>query len=184
MSTDVRLAILLLALLRKDDDKYPKPTRLPAPVYIDFAMSEIDAQITDTSIFPVSDDDRFPRNFLTVCKLIYKRLFRVYAHIYCAHHDKIRAIGASAHLNTSVRSAQGKRHTCVGGALFRMLSADLSCVFSPPIRFARGSSCFKHFVYFVREFSLIDKGEMAPLQKLIDRFTTDGDTPVAAHHKH
>lgn len=48
-------------------------------------------------------DAKFPRNFLSVLKQIYKRLFRLYAHIYCAHHEKIRAIGASAHLNTTFK---------------------------------------------------------------------------------
>lgn len=34
----------------------------------------------------------------------------------------------------------------------------------------RARSCFKHFVYFVYEYSLIpNKQEMAPLQELIDQ---------------
>jgi len=82
---------------------YQKPTRLPAPDYIDLMMTDIDATITDPDIFPVDNDARFPRNFLSIIRNIYKRLFRLYAHLYCAHHDRIRAIGASAHLNTSFK---------------------------------------------------------------------------------
>ena len=35
---------------------------------------------------------------------------------------------------------------------------------------------FKHFVYFIQEFELIDKKELAPLQELIDRLTS-GSVP-------
>lgn len=31
------------------------------------------------------------------------------------------------------------------------------------------NTSFKHFIFFVQEFSLIDKRELAPLQELIDR---------------
>ena len=41
--------------LWKDENAYQKPTRLPAPTYIDLALSEIDAQITDDKIFPVEE---------------------------------------------------------------------------------------------------------------------------------
>jgi MOB kinase activator 1 len=70
---------------------------------------------------------------MTIVRQIYKRLFRLYAHIYCAHSDRIRSIGASAHLNTT----------------------------------------FKHLYLFIREFDLVSKQEMQPLQKLIDKFTND-----------
>ena len=51
----------------------------------------------------VCPDVKFPRNYLSVVKSIYKRLFRLYAHIYCGHIDRIRSIGASAHLNTTFK---------------------------------------------------------------------------------
>lgn len=89
--------------LRKDGKDYKKPTRLPAKQYISLMLADIDAKIMDPDIFPVHETDRFPRNFMAICKNIFKGLFRLYAHIYCAHHDKIRSIGASAHLNTSFR---------------------------------------------------------------------------------
>jgi len=31
------------------------------------------------------------------------------------------------------------------------------------------NTSFKHFIYFVQEFSLIDRRELAPLQELIDK---------------
>ena len=73
-------------------------------------------------------------------KKIFTRLFRVYAHIYHSHFQKIVGLGAEAHLNT----------------------------------------CFKHFIYFVHEFKLIETKELAPLKDLIDSLmgkeaTGDGD---------
>jgi hypothetical protein len=61
------------------------------------------------------------------CQVIFKRLFRVYAHIYHSHFQKIVSLGAEAHLNT----------------------------------------CFKHFIYFVSEFKLIESKELQPLADLI-----------------
>lgn len=116
--------------LWKDDDKYKKPTRVPAPQYIDLLLSWVDAQISNPAIFPVAENAKFPRNFMSVAKNIYKRLFRLYAHVYCSHAEKIRSIGANAHLNT----------------------------------------CFKHLVYFIFEFNLMDKADMAPLDKFIAKF--------------
>ena len=69
-------------------------------------------------------------NFIHIIQVIFKRLFRVYAHIYHAHFSDVMKLGAEAHLNTS----------------------------------------FKHFIYFVFEFHLIQPKELAPLKDLIDEF--------------
>ena len=42
----------------------------------------------------------FPSNFKDVVKTIFKRLFRVYAHIYHSHFQKIVSLKEEAHLNT------------------------------------------------------------------------------------
>ena len=63
-------------------------------------------------------------------KVIFKRLFRVFAHIYHSHFNDIILLEAEPHLNTS----------------------------------------FKHFVYFIDEFGLVDKKELAPLSELINEF--------------
>lgn len=72
----------------------------------------------------------FPKNFLSVIKVIFKRLFRVYAHIYHSHFQHIMVLGLEYHLNT----------------------------------------CFKHFIYFIDEFKLVDEKELAPLAELIQQF--------------
>jgi len=119
--------------LWKDDGAYKKPTRVSAPVYIDNLLNWVNERISDPALFPVDQDAKFPRNFESQVKTVYKRLFRLYAHIYYSHLNDLKGIGANAHLNT----------------------------------------CFKHFVFFILEFKLVDEEEMAPLKKLIAKFRSE-----------
>ncbi|KAL2945119.1 MOB kinase activator-like 1A [Bienertia sinuspersici] len=105
-----------------------KPIEVSAPKYVEYLMDWIEAQLDDESLFPQKLGSPFPSNFQDVVKTIFKRLFRVYAHIYHSHFQKIVSLKEEAHLNT----------------------------------------CFKHFVLFTWEFRLIDKGELAPLQDLVE----------------
>jgi hypothetical protein len=50
--------------------------------------------------FPPCQGTPFPPNFKEVVKTIFKRLFRVYAHIYHSHFQKIVSLKEEAHLNT------------------------------------------------------------------------------------
>lgn len=50
--------------------------------------------------FPLCQGTPFPPNFKEVVKTIFKRLFRVYAHIYHSHFQKIVSLKEEAHLNT------------------------------------------------------------------------------------
>jgi len=111
-----------------DGVKVKKPIEVSAPEYVDLLMSWVETQLNDEQIFPLQLGTPFPKNFLALVKTIFKRLFRVYAHIYHSHFQKIVGLGAEAHLNT----------------------------------------CFKHFIYFVKEFKLISHNELNPLVDLID----------------
>lgn len=61
----------------------------------------IDKQLKDPSIFPVAEEDEFPKHFLSIVKNIFKRLFRIYAHAYLSHGSKIKELDLDAHWNTS-----------------------------------------------------------------------------------
>ncbi|XP_019710181.1 MOB kinase activator-like 1A isoform X3 [Elaeis guineensis] len=111
-----------------DGVQIKKPIEVSAPKYVEYLMDWIEAQLDDESIFPQKLGAPFPPNFQDVVKTIFKRLFRVYAHIYHSHFQKIVSLKEEAHLNT----------------------------------------CFKHFTLFTWEFRLIDKGELAPLNDLIE----------------
>ncbi|XP_059489357.1 MOB kinase activator-like 3 isoform X2 [Neocloeon triangulifer] len=83
-----------------DGNKYKKPTALPAPQYVALLMDWIEMHINDESLFPVTTSVPFPKNFLSTCKKILTRLFRVFVHVYIHHFDRIVAIGAEPHVNT------------------------------------------------------------------------------------
>lgn len=109
------------------DNNIKKPISCSAPEYVDYLMSWVESQLNDEAVFPLQLGASFPKTFQQTVKTIFKRLFRIYAHIYHSHFQKIVSLGAEAHLNT----------------------------------------CFKHFVYFVTEFKLVEPRELAPLQDLI-----------------
>ncbi|TRY79308.1 hypothetical protein TCAL_06050, partial [Tigriopus californicus] len=119
--------------LWQDGDKYKKPTHLPANKYISLLMDWIESQINDESIFPVTTDVQFPKNFASVCKKILTRLYRVFVHVYVHHFDRLMSIGAEPHVNT----------------------------------------CYKHFYYFVMEFSLLNSKELEPLKEMTLRICCD-----------
>ncbi|XP_057506791.1 MOB kinase activator-like 1A [Actinidia eriantha] len=77
-----------------------KPIEVSAPKYVEYLMDWIEVQLDDESIFPQRLGAPFPPNFLDVVKTIFKRLFRVYAHIYHSHFHKIVSLKEEAHLNT------------------------------------------------------------------------------------
>ena len=96
-------------------------------------MIWIKSIIDNESIFPTKPNIPFESNFMEYIYDIYKRLFRVYAHIYYHHFDYFKNIHAEPHLNT----------------------------------------CFKHFMYFVKEFNLIqDEKQLEPLKDLINKLVT------------
>lgn len=45
----------------------------------------------------------FPKTFPTLIRQIFKRLYRVYAHIYCHHYPVVVHLGLEPHLNTSFK---------------------------------------------------------------------------------
>ncbi len=113
-----------------DGNSSKTPMKVSAAEYIDFLMTWVENQIHNEKLFPSKIGIKFPSNFLKIVKVIFKRLFRVYAHIYHSHFNDIVLLEAESHLNTS----------------------------------------FKHFVYFIDEFKLVDSKELAPLSELIFEF--------------
>eukprot|EP01119_Soliformovum_irregulare_P022811 TRINITY_DN786_c0_g1_i3.p1 TRINITY_DN786_c0_g1~~TRINITY_DN786_c0_g1_i3.p1 ORF type:complete len:233 (+),score=58.91 TRINITY_DN786_c0_g1_i3:201-899(+) len=85
----------------QDPKKYPKPTMVSADKYIELLFEWVNVQLDDESIFPL--DTNFGKNFLPAVKQIWKRLARVYFHIYHHHAEQIRALNAEAHVDTCFR---------------------------------------------------------------------------------
>lgn len=83
-----------------DGVKVKKPISVPAVTYVDNLLVWVESQLNDESLFPIEYGAKYPKNFLQVVGVIYKRYFRVYGHIYHSHLKDIESCGASAHLNT------------------------------------------------------------------------------------
>jgi len=80
-----------------------KPIRCSAPKYIDYLMTWVQATLDDETIFPVKVGQPFPPNIREVVCNMFKRLFRVYAHMYVNHFEALQEMGAEPHLNTCFR---------------------------------------------------------------------------------
>ena len=82
---------------------FSKPTRLPAPSYISHLLTWTSNHLSNPDIFPTHPGVPFPPSFQSTIKQIFKRLYRIYAHIYCHHYGVIRGLGLEAHLNTGFK---------------------------------------------------------------------------------
>ncbi|KAA8904257.1 hypothetical protein TRICI_005567 [Trichomonascus ciferrii] len=81
-----------------DADK--KAVRLPANQYIDYTLSWISQKFDDQTLFPTQQGVPFPAHFMGVTKNIYRQMFRIFAHIYHNHFDKIIHLSLEAHWNS------------------------------------------------------------------------------------
>lgn len=94
---------------------------MPAPDYVEHLMAWVQSNIDNESMFPSriggmcrrclaspSADPwllgvPFPKTFPVLIRQLFKRLYRVYAHIYCHHYPVIVQLGLEPHLNTSFK---------------------------------------------------------------------------------
>ncbi|KAI8969301.1 Mob1/phocein [Mycotypha africana] len=109
-------------------DASSKKIKLCAPQYIDYMASSIQNMLNDETLFPTKTGRDFPRDFPQLVKRIFSQLFRLIAHMYHHHYDKIVALSEEPHLN----------------------------------------SLTAHFISFAKDFDLLEKKEIQPLQELVD----------------
>ena len=74
--------------LWQDEVRYKKPVSLTAPEYICTLIEWIDDILQDEKVFPPVDDVPFPKNFRKICSKIFRRLYRIFVHIYIEHFDR------------------------------------------------------------------------------------------------
>jgi len=86
-----------------DGKNVKKPIRVSAPEYADYLMQWTQELLEDETLFPVNDTHAFPKSFRALVKTIFKRLFRIYAHVYYYHVKEIIELGVEAHLNTAFK---------------------------------------------------------------------------------
>lgn len=73
----------------QDGKLYKKPTAVSAPQYISLLYQWVSAQVMDETLFPTDSKNPLPKEFPKVIKNIFRRLFRVYAHIFLCHYNVI-----------------------------------------------------------------------------------------------
>lgn len=84
--------------------------------------------------FAATKGPDFPRELPSVVKKMFAQMFRLFAHIYHVHYDKVLCLNEEPHFN----------------------------------------SLFAHFISFAREFDLLDRKEIQPLNELIDVMSRNG----------
>ncbi|KAL6049754.1 Mitotic exit network component [Balamuthia mandrillaris] len=86
-----------------DGKDVKKAIRCSAKEYADYLLTWVKSLIDDEQVFPSSVGQSFPKNFKTLIATIFKRLFRIYAHIYHSHFPTIQELQFQTHLNTSFK---------------------------------------------------------------------------------
>jgi len=81
------------------DEKYKKPTQMLARDYIETLFNWALDLFEDEEFMPSDADVKFPKNFLPIIKTVFKRLFRVFAHIYHHHFEDLEKIKATTQFN-------------------------------------------------------------------------------------
>eukprot|EP01114_Cavostelium_apophysatum_P012812 TRINITY_DN2960_c0_g1_i3.p1 TRINITY_DN2960_c0_g1~~TRINITY_DN2960_c0_g1_i3.p1 ORF type:complete len:1024 (+),score=326.20 TRINITY_DN2960_c0_g1_i3:288-3359(+) len=87
--------------LWEDGKRYVNPVSLPACEYIRLLKEWTAGTLNDRSIFPTMGP--FPPDFMPTVKKLWKRLVRVYFHIYYHHWDKIKANQNEIHINNNFK---------------------------------------------------------------------------------
>ncbi|MCJ1432956.1 MOB kinase activator 1B [Xylographa pallens] len=89
--------------LWQDSENFKRPTKMPAPQYVEHLMGWVQGNIDNEQMFPSRIGVPFPKTFPTLIRQLFKRLYRVYAHIYCHHYPVVVQLGLEPHLNTSFK---------------------------------------------------------------------------------
>lgn len=109
--------------LWQDSENFKRPTKMSAPEYIEHLMAWVQSNVDNEQMFPsrIGMSQRssvyidllltraflpgvpFPKTFPSLLRQIFKRLYRVYAHIYCHHYPVVVHLGLEPHLNTSFK---------------------------------------------------------------------------------
>ena len=82
-------------------------TTVPAPVYIALLFDWVDELIEDDTVFPKTDDQQFPQDFVKkYATKMFTRLFRVFTHIYYSHFGDLETLSAVPHADTFLLQVQ------------------------------------------------------------------------------
>lgn len=83
-----------------DGKEYKQPTKVTAPKYVELLFAWVQCQLDDEKVFPTAPGVPFPPDFRERVQAIFKRLFRVYAHIFYGHYERVKELEFEHHLNS------------------------------------------------------------------------------------
>ncbi|XP_050965580.1 MOB kinase activator 1A isoform X1 [Labeo rohita] len=145
-----------------DGTNIKKPIKCSAPKYIDYLMTWVQDQLDDETLFPSKIglfEFPFVMNRYTV------KAFHTGSFVCHLHHCLFRPGVPFPKNFMSVAKTILKR-------LFRVYAHIYHQHFDSVMQLqeeAHLNTSFKHFIFFVQEFNLIDRRELAPLQDLIEK---------------
>ncbi|KAJ3440813.1 mob kinase activator-like [Anaeramoeba flamelloides] len=93
-------AKLLFQLVQERCTTETCPKMTAANDYMNRLLLWVDELTEDPKIFPPMENDPFPKHFKKYVAVIFKRLFRVYAHIFTCHFRDIQDMGTEPHFNS------------------------------------------------------------------------------------
>ncbi|KAJ3260433.1 Mitotic exit network component [Boothiomyces macroporosus] len=85
-----------------DGVEFKRPIKLSAPEYITNLLNWVKGYIDDEQVFPTGTN-QFNKKFLQTAKQIFKRLCRVYGHLYLSHFEEFEKYRVESVLNTSFK---------------------------------------------------------------------------------
>lgn len=80
-----------------------KAVPISAPQYCSRLFNWTKEQTDDETLFPSKIGEQFPEHFFEIVQKIFKRLFRIYAHVYHEHFHHVEALECFRHVNTSFK---------------------------------------------------------------------------------
>jgi len=107
--------------LWSDPVKQTKTEKLAACDYCVRLFDWIQSLLDNPSVFPPTKDQPWPKNYQEVVQKIFQRLFRVYAHLYLNHFQKVVALGAEATMNSHFK------HFVIFAFEFKLLDQKKDC---------------------------------------------------------
>lgn len=81
-------------------DTAGQPTNLPAGQYIEYVLAWALNKINDQLVFPTKNGGAFPPNFVKDCKNLARQMFRIFAHVYYNHFERLLHLSLEAHWNS------------------------------------------------------------------------------------
>eukprot|EP00026_Physarum_polycephalum_P019444 Phypoly_transcript_21463.p1 GENE.Phypoly_transcript_21463~~Phypoly_transcript_21463.p1 ORF type:complete len:127 (+),score=7.77 Phypoly_transcript_21463:50-382(+) len=105
---------------------------LSADEYIDRLIIWISEQLEDPAIFP-NYSNNSPM-FLPTIKKIMTRIYRVYAHIYHCHWERVKAVGGEAHINKCFK------HLCDFAVEYKLITSQEMAPMQHTINELKGES--------------------------------------------